>query len=702
MLVEDGTYPDAFSITKDGLVFESVHENVIITSSIVVEGNDITFDGFLFEGAAHISSLEDTTGFIFINNVVNLDQVTTDGTFINLVTTSDVLIENNEIDSFDNAAVVLVDFRHSPIVIKNNVINSNATGIVLINSIGYNSTTKIEVMFNEIYADIGLHIVIDENTEEVFRAARFNKIYGTTYGAMVNEGSTFDLTLNHWTTDNELDYNKFPNVDPYYLQGYYVDSADMKTEVDYNPTLPVVITITNPIEEIMIGETHQFEYMILPLELNDAPIRFITGNPNLVIINQEGYITPLTSGDVYIQIRSAIVSSIRTQTEFRIITTPGIELIPDQYMTHISVGDTFQLDYLLFPYTIENETATITSSDPLIASIDQNGLVTTHSAGTVTFTGVLDSNNSISVGYTIQVFDALDTTNLLDFLTTKQVNYSQVHEWIAYGFQYNYNDKRAESVSRYYFDDVVINDTKLVPVSYGIRPGEPMDPLPDGYTNYNEHSIYWVVVHDTASAATESNALAHANYLYNNAVAGTALWVSWHYTIDDTYIYQHLPENERGYHAGDGSTNPGEGSYLGGGNRNGIGIEMAINDDGDMMRTWQRTAKLVVDILTRNNLPRDNMRYHNDFSGKDCPNTLRNAGLIPLFEEFVDNEYHIKTMYPDAIIEFTSHNPELLDNHGRILTIPERATTVSYTITITENGVAQSRTFYTYVPGSVR
>ena len=27
------------------------------------------------------------------------------------------------------------------------------------------------------------------------------------------------------------------------------------------------------------------------------------------------------------------------------------------------------------------------------------------------------------------------------------------------------------------------------------------------------------------------------------------------------------------------------------------------------------------------------MKYHNDFSGKDCPNTLRNAGLIPLLEK---------------------------------------------------------------------
>ena len=299
--------------------------------------------------------------------------------------------------------------------------------------------------------------------------------------------------------------------------------------------------------------------------------------------------------------------------------------------------------------------------------------------------------------------------DLLDYLTSEQVSYSTSHSWIAYGFAYNYNDTRYESVSRYYFDDIVVNDSKMVPITYGIRPGEPMSDLSPGVTPFNDENIYWVVVHDTASTGTGSGALAHANYLYNSAMAGTALWVSWHYTVDDTYIYQHLPENERGYHAGDGSSlalqgyyNSNNGiTYLGGGNRNGIGIEMAVNDDGDMYRTWQRAAKLVVDILVRHNMPITQQKYHNDFSGKDCPNTLRNAGLIWLFEEFVKVEFDVKTYHPNAEITFITNNPEYLDNHGRIIAMPQRAMTVSYTIIVVEDGVTNSRTFYTYLPGTV-
>ena len=129
---------------------------------------------------------------------------------------------------------------------------------------------------------------------------------------------------------------------------------------------------------------------------------------------------------------------------------------------------------------------------------------------------------------------------------------------------------------------------------------------------------------------------------------------------------------------------------------------MAVNEDGDMMRTWQRTAKLTVDILVRNGLPLSQQTYHNDFSGKDCPNTLRNAGLIPLFEIFADVEYKVKTEFGGATILFESNDSEYLDNNGRVIKMPDRSMTVSYTITVTDNGVTSSRTFYTYLPGTVK
>lgn len=53
---------------------------------------------------------------------------------------------------------------------------------------------------------------------------------------------------------------------------------------------------------------------------------------------------------------------------------------------------------------------------------------------------------------------------------------------------------------------------------------------------------------------------------------------SWHFTVDEKEIYQHLPLNENGWHAGDGGT----------GNRKSIGIEICEND-GDFEKAVANT-----------------------------------------------------------------------------------------------------------------
>ncbi len=703
--IDAGTYSENVTVSEDGISLIGLNDQVFIDGVIEISADSITLTELNFINTAQVMNINPISDFVFTANIVS-DIVRDEASFILLNDSSNTSITNNTFQRLSVAAVEINDFKGALTKIESNVFDTCMTAIKLDAVTALDSSSEVKIYWNTITnveLAFSIDMLVDTVEQDIFKAARFNNVTEYTNAVNVNPGSEFDFTLNYWGTDT-LDYLKFVNVDSYYLKGNYADAATMPTKTTYNPALPIIITITNPIEEIMIGESHQFEYEILPYELQDAPVRFITGNPDIIFINQEGLITPLSSGDVYIQIRSAVLSTIRTQVDFRVITTPGVEITTTNVYSSVQVGDSFTLGYILFPYTIEGETATITSSAPTVASIDAGGVVNCNGEGLVTFRATLDSDPDVYVEYTLYVHGALDPDNsLLDYITTLQISYSEVHDWTAYGFQYDYHDTRAESVSRYYFGTATVNTSKIVPVSNGIRPGEPFDTLPEGVDGYNPYNLYWIVVHDTASTALGSNALAHANYLYNNAVAGVELWVSWHFTVDDTLIYQHLPEVERGYHAGDGSTLPTQGGiYLGGGNRNGIGIEMAINEDGDLYRTWQRTAKLVSYLLEKYGLPVENQRYHNDFSGKDCPRTLRNAGLVPLFEQFVLAEYTMITEYAGAEFTFTSNNPEYLDNHGRIIKIPERALTVSYTIEVSYEGTTESRTFYTYIPGTVR
>lgn len=124
--------------------------------------------------------------------------------------------------------------------------------------------------------------------------------------------------------------------------------------------------------------------------------------------------------------------------------------------------------------------------------------------------------------------------------------------------------------------------------------------------------IKYIVIHETGNTGTNANAASHNKYIHK---AAQEKQLSWHYTVDDHEIYQHLPDNEIGFHAGDGLKRDG-------GNMNGIGIEMCVNPENDYEQTLKNTEILVHYLLESYDLDRKDVKKHEDFSGKICPEKL--------------------------------------------------------------------------------
>ncbi|EEL86793.1 N-acetylmuramoyl-L-alanine amidase [Bacillus cereus] len=131
-----------------------------------------------------------------------------------------------------------------------------------------------------------------------------------------------------------------------------------------------------------------------------------------------------------------------------------------------------------------------------------------------------------------------------------------------------------------------------------IRPGYAMKPK-------------YITIHETDNYSVGANASNHAQYLYSQATGTTDRSASWHFTVDDKEIYQHLPLNENGWHAGDGA----EGT----GNRESIAIEIAVNQDGDYNKAVENARKLAAYLMGELNIPLENVKKHQFWSGKNCP-----------------------------------------------------------------------------------
>lgn len=125
----------------------------------------------------------------------------------------------------------------------------------------------------------------------------------------------------------------------------------------------------------------------------------------------------------------------------------------------------------------------------------------------------------------------------------------------------------------------------------------------------------YITIHETGNTDAGADAEAHGKYLTGSA--GEASLTSWHYTVDDHAIVQHLPDNETAYHAGDGAS--------GLGNAQSIGVEICVNADGDFGAAKANAAALVRLLMAEHGIPLGNIKQHHDWNGKNCPAAIRST-----------------------------------------------------------------------------
>jgi len=123
----------------------------------------------------------------------------------------------------------------------------------------------------------------------------------------------------------------------------------------------------------------------------------------------------------------------------------------------------------------------------------------------------------------------------------------------------------------------------------------------------------YITIHETGNKATGADAEAHGAYVRGDSAEASR--VSWHYTVDDDSIVQHIPDEETAYHAGDGASGPG--------NAKSIGIEICVNEDGDFEKAKTNAAALVRLLMEEHGIDIEHVVQHNHWNGKDCPKTIR-------------------------------------------------------------------------------
>lgn len=221
-------------------------------------------------------------------------------------------------------------------------------------------------------------------------------------------------------------------------------------------------------------------------------------------------------------------------------------------------------------------------------------------------------------------------------------------------------------VNLYEGSSVEINRSKIINIedeleqywTYGYKPDIPQSALNqvyEGYTLKNTSNVLWIVVHETGMARTGITAEYLANTQHENAYIGGGREASWNYTVDDGFVYQSYEDNVACWHASDGKT-------VGGGNKNGIGIEMCVNTDGQFNAAMRHDARLIAYLLRTHNLGMANIKQHFDFAynDKNCPENIRNDYRWFELLGMIAREYTSQILLKDVDVNYTvtSNNVE--------------------------------------------
>ncbi len=119
----------------------------------------------------------------------------------------------------------------------------------------------------------------------------------------------------------------------------------------------------------------------------------------------------------------------------------------------------------------------------------------------------------------------------------------------------------------------------------------------------------------------------------------------------------------------------------GGGNRNSIGFETCVNTGSDYVKTFRHTANITSDLLVANDLSVDRVMQHNNFSGKDCPLSIRRTGYWNNFLDMVSLLKYGKENFQNYTFTWSTQS-SLLQVNGLINRTAQAGEVVNYSVQV--------------------
>ncbi|MBQ9988759.1 MAG: Ig-like domain-containing protein [Clostridia bacterium] len=139
-----------------------------------------------------------------------------------------------------------------------------------------------------------------------------------------------------------------------------------------------------------LGKTYQLEPTITPVNRYNSAVTYTSSNVNVAMVDENGLVTSVSPGKAVITVKAVDTGkTAKTTVTVSYRKTSRITLPKTTVLgigTGESIGKTYQLVPVVTPAAPYNDVLIYTSSNPNVATVDENGVVTSRGIGSTTIT----------------------------------------------------------------------------------------------------------------------------------------------------------------------------------------------------------------------------------------------------------------------------------------------------------------------------
>ena len=202
-----------------------------------------------------------------------------------------------------------------------------------------------------------------------------------------------------------------------------------------NLTLAEHLSLDKTSLTLLGHESQQLTATVLPAGASQA-LMWTSSDESVATVSQSGLVSAVAAGHAVITATTTDGTDLSASCNVTVLQVQAESIRLNVTTAGLNEGSTLQLTATVLPEECDIKTVIWASNNPSVATVDSNGLVTTHSVGTATITAITTDGSNLSTTCTVTLLpvgvkgdmdgdgkiNIDDVTDLIDYLLSGNWN----------------------------------------------------------------------------------------------------------------------------------------------------------------------------------------------------------------------------------------------------------------------------------------